>query len=55
MVSQRDKDWNDIETVIELNKEEINWNYLLKHCQKLSKFLSRDEILEKIKEYKNEK
>ena len=53
-VSERDKDWNDIEKVIKLNKDNINWDYLLTHCKKLSNFLSRSDILDKIEAYRNE-
>jgi len=53
-VSERNKDWNDIETVIKLNKNRIDWNYLIKYCQQISNFLSRSEILDKIEKYKNE-
>lgn len=53
-VSERDKDWNDIKKVIKLNHSKIDWNYLIEHCKKLSTFLSRSEVINKILEYKNE-
>jgi len=48
VISTRQKDWDDIATVIRLQKETIDWNYLLKHCNELSMFLSDSEILNKI-------
>lgn len=53
-VSERTKDWNDIKTTIKLNKDRIDWDYLIKNCKEISDFLSRSEILNKIKRYKNE-
>lgn len=47
-VSTRQKDWDDIETVIDLQKENIDWKYLLQHCQELSDFLSDSTIVTRI-------
>jgi len=33
VVSTRKKDWGDIETVILVQKENIDWPFLLKHCE----------------------
>ncbi len=47
-VSSRQKDWDDITTVIDLQKENIDWKYLLQHCQELSEFLSDSSIITRI-------
>ncbi len=47
-VSSRQKDWDDIETVIGLQKENIDWKYLLQHCQELSDFLDDSTIVTRI-------
>jgi hypothetical protein len=48
-VSSRQKDWDDIETVIAIQKQAIDCNYLLEHCRELSGFLSVSMILTKIR------
>lgn len=47
-VSTRQKDWDDIETVIHLQKEHIDWPNLLDHCRELSVFLDDSTILTRI-------
>lgn len=47
-VSSRQKDWDDIAVVIDLQKENIDWQYLLQYCRELSDFLSDSTILTKI-------
>ena len=47
-VSTRQKDWDDIETVTSIQKENIDWQYLLEHCAELSGFLSDSTILTRI-------
>lgn len=32
VISTREKDWLDIETLIKTNKDKIDWSYLQKHC-----------------------
>jgi hypothetical protein len=54
VVSTREKDWQDIESLIKLNKEKLDWNYLLKHCQELADFLSVPSILNKVKKFRDE-
>jgi len=53
-VSTREKDWLDIRTIIENQSDKMDWNYLLKHCKDLSNFLSKPEIYNQIKKWKNE-
>ena len=53
-VSTREKDWFDIRTIIENQSDKMDWNYLLKHCKDLSNFLSKPEIYNQIKKWKNE-
>lgn len=53
-VSTRERDWGDINTVMALNKNKLNWNYLVGNCQELSKFLDRPDIINRIKRFKNE-
>ncbi len=52
-VSTREKDWYDISTIIEINRNKLNWDYLMGNCQDLSRFLDNPEIIEKIKQFKN--
>lgn len=47
-VSSRQKDWDDIATVIGLQKETIDWRYLLEHCRELSDFLGDSTIVTRI-------
>ena len=47
-VSSRRKDWDDIETVIGTQKENIDWPYLLEHCRELSDFLSDSTLVTRI-------
>ena len=54
-VSSRQKDWDDIETVIDLQKENIDWLYLLEHCRELSDFLSDSTIVTRIQKTCDEK
>ncbi len=53
-VSLRQKDWLDIATLIQTQKNNIDWKYLLQHCQELSDFLDRKDIFRKIKQFKDE-
>lgn len=48
VVSTRAKDWDDIAMVVCLQKETIDWDYLLSHCRQLAEFLSDSEIVIKI-------
>ncbi|MEA3495987.1 MAG: nucleotidyltransferase [Bacteroidota bacterium] len=51
-ISTRQKDWMDIETIISLKNDEINWDYLLKHIKELAVFLANDNILTNILKFK---
>ena len=53
-ISTREKDWLDIYTVIKLNKEKLDWSYLLKHCKELADFLADPSIYQRMLEQKNE-
>ncbi len=50
-VSTRDKDWIDIDNLIKMNLNKIDWNYLLSVCTELSHWLETP-INKKIKEIK---
>ena len=52
-VSTRSKDWMDIEAVVKAKAENLDWKYILKHCQELSHFLDDATIMDKIKRIKN--
>jgi hypothetical protein len=54
VVSTREKDWLDIKNIIENQRDNMDWNYLLKHCRELSKFLSKTEIYDRVEKWKNE-
>lgn len=47
-VSTRRKDWDDIETVIDIQKNALDWPYLLEHCRELSDFLNDSTIVTRI-------
>jgi len=53
-VSTREKDWHDIKCIIENQHDRMNWAYLLKHCQELSRFLDRKNIHDRIKRWLDE-
>jgi hypothetical protein len=48
VISTRQKDWDDIATVISLHKETIDWDYLLAYCTEIGTFLDDSEIVRKI-------
>jgi len=54
-ISTRSKDWSDIESIIDMQRHSLDWNYLLTHCKDLSGFLDDPSILEKIQHFKNAK
>ncbi len=51
-VSQRNKDWLDIETMTEINQEKINWKYLLENVKQLSQILENPKMYNDIKNMK---
>jgi hypothetical protein len=53
-ISTRSKDWMDIETVANAKAENLDWNYIIKHCQEMSRFLHDSTIMDKIERIKNE-
>jgi hypothetical protein len=55
VISTREKDWQDIYVLIRLNKDALNWDYLIEHCKSLAEFLTKQEIINKIIQYRNEK
>jgi hypothetical protein len=52
-VSVREKDWVDIQYIIEKLKHDMDWSYLLGHCRDLAKFLDDPDIYNRVKRYKN--
>lgn len=54
VISTRLKDWADIETLVQLHHNTLDWQYLLKHVQGLASFLDRPEIIQNLKRLKNE-
>ena len=46
-ISERDKDWQDIKNLIEVNSK-LDWNYLTEKVKMFSDILDKPEILEKI-------
>jgi len=53
VISIREKDWADIHYIIENLKNDLDWEYLLKHCKDLSNFLDDPEIYTKVEKLKN--
>ena len=54
-VSIREKDWADINYITENLRDELDWNYLLKHCKDLSDLLDDPDIYSRIKRNLNER
>jgi hypothetical protein len=52
-VSTREKDWMDIQQIIENQRHKMDWDYLFKHCKELSSFLDDPGIHGRIKGWKN--
>jgi len=48
-ISERGKDWLDIENLISLNKE-LDWNYLMEKVTEFSNILEKPEMVKKINE-----
>ena len=55
VISTRMKDWTDIERIVDHQRKALNWDYLIKHCGDLSKFLDDPSILAKINNLKHVK
>lgn len=53
-ISVREKDWMDIKYIIENLKNDLEWDYLLRHCRDLSEFLDDPDIYNRVKRYKDE-
>jgi hypothetical protein len=53
-VSTREKDWADIQYILENRGQKMDWDYLLKHCKELALFLDAPEIYRRVKEWKDE-
>ena len=53
-VSVREKDWADIQYIIENRGNDLDWTYLLKHCHDLSEFLDDRNIIDRIKKWKDD-
>ena len=53
-VSERVKDWDDIENLISINEDKIDWNYLLEQINIFSEILDKSEIRIKILRFRDE-
>jgi len=51
-ISIREKDWMDIQYVIENMKCQLDWDYLLAHCRDLAVFLDNPDIINRIEKFK---
>jgi hypothetical protein len=47
-VSQRNKDWLDIEGIVNRQRAELDWSYIMKNIRELSEFLSDPAIIKRI-------
>ena len=54
-VSTREKDWIDIRKVVELHSDNLDWDYIMKHCKDLSGFLDDATLVRKMEQLKNGK
>jgi predicted nucleotidyltransferase len=52
-ISQRDKDWMDIKGVIENQKKDLDWDYIIKHAKELGAFLADPSIYQKLIDLKD--
>ena len=52
-VSTRDRDWMDIERLVELHREDLDWAYVLGHASELAAFLDRSEIRDKLSRWRD--
>jgi len=53
-VSERRKDWDDIEIIIQRQSANLDRDYLLKHCRDLSDFMERPDIFNRVQSLLNE-
>ena len=53
-VSERAKDWDDIENLISINEDKIDWNYLLEQINIFSEILDKSEMKIKILRFRDE-
>jgi len=54
VISERTKDWLDIEGIVQNKKNRLNWKYVLKHTKELSELLDNSGIYDKLIRIKNE-
>jgi hypothetical protein len=54
-ISEREKDWLDIEGIIKKRRQTLDWNFITDTIKQLSEWLSDNEIYERIIRLKNEK
>lgn len=54
-ISERIKDWQDIENIIISRKKELKWSYIIKNINQLSVTLEKPEIINRIMKLKDEK
>lgn len=55
VISEREKDWLDIEGVIKNRRQTLDWDFLIDTIKQLSEWLSDNEIYERIIRLKNGK
>lgn len=54
VVSTREKDWMDIESIVDHQRDRMDWDYLLKHCRELAAFMDDPTIYTRIEKRKDE-
>jgi hypothetical protein len=54
-ISEREKDWLDIEGICKNLTKKLDWNYILGHAQNLADWLDKPEILHKLAGLKDAK
>jgi hypothetical protein len=52
-ISPRNKDWMDIEGILDNQKSNLDWKYILHHVKQLSEFLADSPIYSKIEKLKD--
>ena len=54
VVSTRNKDWMDIETLVHMHRKTLDWDYILHHGSDLAGFLDRSEMIVRLRRWRNE-
>lgn len=54
-ISEREKDWLDIAEIVKIQKDNMNWEYIMDNCKQIAEFLSDSYIIKRIEKIADEK